>query len=184
VACVGSGGKSYNRQVTLHLKMLDDPEVFTLAPETADQMISSMQEVFDAAEILVYVASVERLNLGFVDVEVGDCVRGQPTQEQMDLFSNNRNGVGPSEIVVYFVSTTYPPCNGCAAHPREMPGALVAEKATKWTLAHEVGHVMGLSHVSGHERLMTNNTKSIKATPVLSSEEIARMHRSGLAPLC
>ena len=40
-----------------------------------------------------------------------------------------------------------PPSNGCAAHPAGRPGAVVAQGASRWTLAHEVGHVLGLRHV-------------------------------------
>jgi hypothetical protein len=34
---------------------------------------------------------------------------------------------------------------------------VVAQGATQWTLGHEVGHVLSLSHVNDNDRLMTGN---------------------------
>lgn len=104
----------------------------------------------------------------------------------------NRNNVGKHEIVVYFVNSTNPPTNGCAAHPDGKPGAVVAAIASEWTLAHEVGHVLGLSHISGENahtdcttpdftRLMTGcGTDNITGTPVLTKSEIHTMKSSDL----
>jgi hypothetical protein len=49
---------------------------------------------------------------------------GSVTLEQTQLFAN-RNNVGPNQVVVYFVRSTVPPFNGCAAHPDGTPGAVV-----------------------------------------------------------
>jgi hypothetical protein len=75
------------------------------------------------------------------------CTLGNTTAEQNQLF-NNRNNAGADDVVVYFVRSTVPPFNGCAAHPAGQPGAVVAQGATQWTLGHEVGHVLGLFHVN------------------------------------
>jgi hypothetical protein len=53
---------------------------------------------------------------------------GHITDEQNQLF-NNRNNVADHDIVVYFVRSTIPPSNGCAAHPNGRPGAVVAQGA-------------------------------------------------------
>ena len=37
--------------------------------------------------------------------------------------------------------------NGCATHPSGRDGATIAAIASRWTLAHEIGHVMGLPHI-------------------------------------
>jgi hypothetical protein len=134
--------RRYNSYVRVHLKVLVDPTNFTIE-EMADRMI----EVFRTVDIRVDIATTERLNLpSLLDVDVGDCTMGNTTNEQNQLF-NNRNNVARNEIVVYFVRSTDPPLNGCAAHPKGRPGAIVAQGATQWTLAHEVGHVLGLNHV-------------------------------------
>jgi hypothetical protein len=88
------------------------------------------------------------------DLDVGACTLGNTTVEQQQLFAN-RNDVQNNDVVVYFVRSTNPPFNGCAAHPEGRPSAVVAQAATQWTLAHEVGHVLGLPHVDDTDRLMT-----------------------------
>ena len=85
-------------------------------------------------------------------------------------------------MVVYFVRSTNPPLNGCAAHPNNRPGAVVAQGATRWTLGHEIGHVLGLNHVNDNDRLMTGNgTANItNPPPNLIASEITRMGNSKL----
>ena len=129
-------------------------------------------------------ASTENLNLAALnDVDVGQCVRGQTTAEQNLLFGN-RNGVGANDVVAYFVRSTVPPFNGCAAHPVGRPGAVVAQGATQWTLGHEIGHVLGMNHVNDNNRLMTGNgTGNItNPPPDLVAGECTVMDGSPLTP--
>jgi hypothetical protein len=163
--------------VQLHLKILRTPNV------NIDTMIDAMKKVYASVDISVNVASREELNLPDLrDIDVGLCVMGLTTREQNELFLRNRNSVGANEIVIYFVATTIPPFNGCAAHPIGVPSAVVAQGATKWTLAHEVGHVLGLLHVDDDERLMTKNgTGAIaRELPILTLDEAQTMYASQL----
>ena len=82
--------------------------------------------------------------------------------------------------MLYFVRSTLPPYNGCAAHPDGRPGAIIASYATEWTLAHEVGHVLGLYHVASARRLMTGlGTGNIEDPPPdLLPQEIDTMMAS------
>lgn len=76
-------------------------------------------------------------------------------------------------MIVYLVRSTVPPLNGCAAFPAGRPSAAVVSGASAWTLAHEVGHVLGLPHVNDNNRLMTGNgTDNITNPPadIISSE--------------
>jgi hypothetical protein len=160
--------------VRLHAKVLTAPNV-TLA--TA---VQRMQEVYGSVGIAVQHVSTENLNLPALnDVDVGQCVSGQTTAEQNQLFGN-RNNVGADDVVVYFVRSTVPPFNGCAAHPSGRPGAVVAQGATQWTLAHEVGHVLDLQHVNDNDRLMTGNgTGNITHPPPdLIGSEVSTMVNS------
>jgi hypothetical protein len=104
---------------------------------------------------------------------------GSVTAEQTQLFAN-RNNVGTNELSVYFVRSTVPPFNGCAAFPAGRPGAVVAQGATQWTLGHEVGHVLGLAHVNNNDRLMTGNgTGNItNPPPDLAATEVQTMRNS------
>ena len=137
--------------VRLHTKVLTGPNI-PLATQ-----IARMREVYASAGVAVQWASTENLNLPALDdVDVGECRRGETTGEQNQLFGN-RNNAGADDVVVYFVRSTVPPFNGCAAHPAGRPGAVVVRSATQWTLGHEVGHVLSLNHVNNNDRLMTGN---------------------------
>ncbi|MDI1452958.1 hypothetical protein NHG22_03845, partial [Streptomyces sp. ATE26] len=137
--------------VRLHAKILTAPNV-----PVADA-VNRMREVYATAGIAVDFVSTENLNLPALnDLDVGQCLSGQATAEQTQLFAN-RNSAGTDDVVVYFVRSTVPPFNGCAAHPAGRPGAVVAQGATQWTLGHEVGHVLDLLHVNNNDRLMTGN---------------------------
>jgi hypothetical protein len=141
-----------------------------------------MREVYAVGAIDVEWSSTENLNLPSLnDLDVGACVLGATTAEQNLLF-NNRNSAGANDIVVYFVRSTVPPFNGCAAHPAGRPGAVVVQTATQWTFAHEVGHVLGLFHVNNNDRLMTGNgTANItNPPPDLVASETTTMTNSAL----
>ena len=154
--------------IRLHVKCLTAPTRFTI-----NTMISNMRLTFATAQVGVKYASFETLSLGDLnDLDVGACTLGSTTTEQTQLFSN-RNSAGTNDVVVYFVRSTVPPFNGCASHPAGQPGAVVASGASQWTMAHEVGHVLGLSHVNDNNRLMTGNgTDNITNPPpdIIASE--------------
>jgi hypothetical protein len=161
--------------VRLHLKVLSNPTRFT-----TDQMVEGMRQVYEANGIQVVVASTENLNLPLLnDLDVGECTMGNITAEQNQLFSN-RNNVGTNDIAIYFVRSTVPSYNGCAAHPAEQPSTVVASIASQWTLGHEVGHVLGLPHVNNNDRLMTGNgTDNItNPPPDLIASEVQTMNNS------
>ena len=163
--------------VRLHVKILTNPTI------SVENMIVSMQWVYESIGIRVHRVSTENLNLpNLNDIDVGTCSLGSVTQEQIDLFAN-RNNAGPNDVIVYFVRSTVPPFNGCASHPAGRPGAVVASGATTWTLAHEVGHVMGLFHINDNNRLMTGNGTSniTNPPPDLISQEIITMQKSNLS---
>ncbi|MBM2623627.1 hypothetical protein JIG36_49885 [Actinoplanes sp. LDG1-06] len=106
---------------------------------------------------------------------------GSVTSEQAELFAF-RDGMQPTDIAVFFVRSTVPPTNGCAAHPGGRPGAAVAAGATRWTLGHEVGHVLGLDHVDNNDQLMTGNGtgRITNPPPDLLPSEGATMDQSAL----
>lgn len=162
--------------VRLHLKVLTAPTI------AIDTMLASMRSVYEPAGFRVVHASTENLNLPLLNIcDVGSCTRGNTTAEQNTLFGN-RNNVGANDVVVYFVQGTNPVLNGCAAHPDGRPGAVVASIASRWTMGHEVGHVLGLSHVNNNDRLMTGNGTSniTNPPPDLAASEITTMNNSPL----
>ena len=140
-------------------------------------------------------ASTETLaaDPGLVDLDVGSCpfpCATTPTAEQTRLFAHN-TGVGTNELVAYFVGTvigTAGSLNGCCAHPVGQLGVEVSSTPSPWTLAHEVAHVLGLSHADSpgaclFDRLMTScsTNRITNPPPDLDASEIATMQASPLA---
>src|SRR5580658_5004009 len=112
-------------------------------------MVNSMQKVYNSAKILVDIVSRETLDLHDLwDIELRPnlCTSRPLTRDQEELLGNHRGAAGPQDVVVFFVRSTNPPFSGCSAHPAGKPAALVVWGATEWTLAHEVGHILGLPH--------------------------------------
>lgn len=167
--------------VRLHVKTVQAPNI------AINTMVNNMVQVFATVGIDVRLVSTETLDLPatFLDIDVGSCTLGSTTTEQNQLFSN-RNNAGPNDVVVYFVRSTVPPFNGCATHPPGRPGAVVAAGATQWTMAHEVGHVLGLRHVDDNNRLMTGNgTGNItNPPPDLVPGEASTMQSSAATVAC
>jgi hypothetical protein len=180
--------------IRVHIKIIDNPITFTL-----DEMVSAMRQVYGNSGIGVVIRTIEDLNAvlppatinNFLTIDVvTNCPSGSTTTEQNDLF-NNRNNVQNNDIVVYFVRSTNPPYNGCANHPAGRPGAIVVRTASRWTLAHEIGHVLGLDHVDSSgsclfDRLMTGcGTGGItNPPPDLIQSEFNTMNNSGLTVRC
>ncbi|GAA3571458.1 hypothetical protein GCM10022197_29930 [Microlunatus spumicola] len=171
--------------VRLQLKILDAPSV------PIPDMLRSMREVYASVGQLVTVEGTENLNLPLLtDLDAGGC-GGTTTTEQDQLFAN-RNNVGADDITVYFCRSVTDVAagstwNGCATHPDGQPGAAVSSIATRWTLAHEVGHVLGLRHCDDAgarltDRLMTGGgTGSItNLPPDLDASESSAMDASAL----
>jgi hypothetical protein len=170
--------------VGVHVKILTAPTV------SIDTMFTSMRQVYNTAGITVNRLTTENLNLPLLNVvDIGECA-GQTTADQGELFTH-RSNVGTNELVVYFVQSTVPPANGCAVHPDGKPGAVVTKVASQWTMAHEIGHVLGLPHCDTHDqclldRLMTScGTDNItNPPPDLVATEVGTMQDSKLTVGC
>ena len=165
--------------VTVHLKILSNPTSFTV-----DQMVAAMRQVYLTRGFDVIVGSTETLNLPLLnDLDVGACNMGSTTAEQNQLFGN-RNGAGANDVVAYLLRSTNPPLNGCAAFPSGNPGCVVVSTASQWTLGHEIGHVLGLPHVTPTDRLMMGGgTWNItNPPPDLITEEGTTMDASPFTP--
>jgi hypothetical protein len=188
----------FSRCVRIHLKTMQAP---TTPVRT---MLLNMRRVYATADMGVTVGSRENLTgpafTMLQDLDVGPCTGGTTSAEQNQLFQN-RNNAGANDVVVYFARSVLRnntgALNGCASFPAGSPGAAVAQIASQWTMAHEVGHVLDLDHIAGENgmgqrcstpdftRLMTGcGTGNITGTPTVSQAEINTMRGSNLTFQC
>ncbi|HET7697797.1 MAG TPA: hypothetical protein VFK57_18940 [Vicinamibacterales bacterium] len=167
-----------SRTIRLHLKVFEEPALATI-----EQMLVNAKALFALHHIDVVEMSRETMAAESPDFSRFQTLAidaGVPTDAQTDLF-NLRGDAEPDDIVIYFVRTLVPAQAGCPVHPPDRPGAIVcASLAGEWTLAHQLGHVLGLSHVNDDDRLMTaRSTASIEAgIPAIVEDEVATMMAS------
>jgi hypothetical protein len=87
----------------------------------------------------------QQLTLDVIDTT---CDWDQESDEQTQLFAlgGGRDGVSPSDIMVYYVNGIKQPdgkgLDGCAGHKPGGPAVCVAASGTKYAMAHEVCHVL------------------------------------------
>jgi hypothetical protein len=172
-----------DRRVQLHFKVLHPPPP-TMTPAA---MADYMRAVYLPHGIDVVVATpvqdLSQLDV-YKDLCVEDCTLRTATEDQDKLFAY-RDDVPDDEICVYFVRSTIDPFAGCASRadrtgfPAGRPAAVVTEDATAWTLGHECGHVLGLSHAVPTDRVMVSGTWKIAANPpALDGDEVAAIKKS------
>jgi hypothetical protein len=170
-------------KIRLHLRILVPPSV------AVTTLVSSCKKVFKQANVSIVVKSkivLDKLSssdqVKFTAVKVfNNCKSASVTTEQEALFAL-APGIDPTDIVIFLVHSTDRAVDGCAQHPAGRPGAIVTALCTKWTMAHEIGHLLGLPHVSQSSRLMfANGTIGISANPpVLVQSEINQILGSSL----
>ena len=94
------------------------------------------------------------------------------------------NPVPATDISVYYVDRLADGVVGCGGHMPGRPACIVAANGTRWTTAHEVGHVLlGSSFRPVHEasthNLMYRSTAGITwAMPILTPAQVAQIKRS------
>jgi len=109
----------------------------------------------------------------------GDNNRGT---EETALFALGRANCS-SNFIIYFVRSNSLGLRGCSAFPAGQPGVTVADIATQYTFAHEIGHVLHLPHDARPSDLMTGaGTGTLPANPAnvdLFSDQCQRIDGSG-----
>ncbi|OJD90250.1 hypothetical protein MCCC1A01412_14805 [Bacillus anthracis] len=198
------GRSSFTRaihSVVVHFKTL-----VSLSSERINwinEQFQAMHDLFAQGGIAVYQGTTEDLSNNpnlqqLKDIHVGECRRNeQPSQEIIELF-NNRNYVGPNELVIYLVdnittdSSGFP--SGCAVYPNGKPGAVVNcnfspngtgdSKRFAWLVAHEVAHVLGLNHSPNQDNLMYEGLRFTILPPQLTYSDFNILHGSEFCHQC
>ncbi len=157
--------------VRVHFKILADP-----ATPSLNERFHLMKTLFESYGVGVEMGSYQRLNLpDLADLAVGECASGGALSTEQHSLFQHRDNVPLDDVCIYFVRTM-DGYNGCAVHPQNRPGAVVAHDAPGWTLAHEVGHVLGLKHENNDRLLMHKSVARISVqTPGLTQENIKDM---------
>jgi hypothetical protein len=181
-----------DQNVHLHIRIAFSPN------PTINRMIYAMRKVYQKYGLGVVVRSLKKVTLSpdFEDVDVGNCldfVLFGSTQEQNELYAQFNDGVASNHILVMFVRTLDPPNKGCSTHPPNIQAAVIAQNSGVMTLAHEVGHLLGLLHVDEFpestqagcesDNLMTGcgtNEGSVN----LKSSQVKKMKDSNLSIKC
>lgn len=91
-----------------------------------------------------------------------------------------------TDVLVYFVRSFKEQLNGCGGHARNRPACTIAETGTRWTVAHELGHVLlgahfAPVHVRDTRNLMNTTTSTITSMPTFTVKQLAQMRKS---PVC
>jgi hypothetical protein len=164
--------------VTVHIKDLAGSSLTWIQGQ-----IDGAVEVYRTVDTTLVFGSIEHLDLPFLSAafDVGTCVLGTTTSEQDQLFAH-RNNANPKDVVVYVVQAMAQAFLGCAAHPSGQPGAVIVKGSPRWVLAHEVGHVLGLTHAAATDtdRLMEPSASWTKFPPDLIPSEGKTMDDSDL----
>jgi hypothetical protein len=178
-------GTFYTHKVRLHFRSL------TLTDVPFSRILSSAQQVYHKYGIKIEYASGMSLNLSEEEAKKfeqldGTCNWRINNGEYAEL-QRMGGGVPNNEIAVFVVKNFSEAIRGCGGHLPNRPACFIAADGTRWTCAHEVGHVLLTSafspvHSSDTNNLMLSSTSSITTTdPELSAAQLTQMKAS---PCC
>ena len=183
--------QAYDRKVRLHFRSTAMPVV----PELT--ALANAQQVYDGCNVLLEFASglsmgASGMDLLLLDASDATCNWDDASDQQKLLEQlGGRQGVGPNDVVVYYVNQISQksggPLNGCAGHRRGMAAVAVAASGSPWTLAHELGHVLlgpsfsPVHHPDTINIMFAPTTGITAAVPSFTPEQVARLRAS---PFC
>jgi hypothetical protein len=113
------------------------------------------------------------------------CLAGE---DEWSVIQEKLNTVPNGDICVFFVGRLFDPNEapgkemflGCGAFRPGSPACAVAGNASKFDMAHEVGHVLGLAHDTTANNLMHPTQDSYPGLPELSAAQVAKVKSSVL----
>jgi hypothetical protein len=143
------------------------------ATSTIAADVASANRVYDQYDIeMVLLGTLTAEATALLDLDQPSCPLGtttSPTAEETALFRIGRDRF-PADMIAYYLRSTNLGVRGCSTFQPGLPGVVVTDTATQWTLAHEVGHVLGLAHRNNTTHLMNNGTAAITANPPILTD--------------
>ncbi|MBL8820210.1 MAG: hypothetical protein JNL58_29575 [Planctomyces sp.] len=173
------------RSIQLHFRSI------SLTDVSFDDQFQAAVKVYDQYDIDVRFMSGKSCLLSEADRDKfkrvdTSCVVGN---DEWSVLQTLLNDVPGSDICVFFVGQLWDPAEkpgdemflGCGAYRPGSPACAVAANAGKYDMAHEVGHVLGLSHDLTDGNLMHPTQATYPALPALTLAQQATVLKS---PLC
>jgi len=163
---MANGEHQQTLHLNLHIKILTPPSP---PPDgnTIANMMAAMNETFSRANVTVNLVTTDEMDL---------------TRDEFEFFNSLFVGecnVAPSDETVM---NDLGALDGCSTHPQGIPMAVIRSSCALYTLAHEIGHLLGLDHSPDQltHRLMNPAPANIDAPAKLIKSEIKKMRQSGL----
>lgn len=171
----------FTHRVGLHFRAI----ALTLVP--FDRIFASAQAVYAQ-----YGIRIDMMNGESLAFTAGDQQRFEKVNQEClwDLSVGEFNELHArgtpapaTDVLVYFVKSFKEQLNGCGGHSKGRPACTVAETGTRWTVAHELCHVLlGSSfapvHVVDTRNLMNTTTSTITSMPTLTVAQLAQIRKS------
>jgi hypothetical protein len=186
-------GNVCNHRVRLHFCSIGMPAV----PEYT--ALANAQRVFGRYAICIQIVSGrsemlpedDALTLDTID---GQCKWNEFSDEQTMLYDLRPSDMLATDVAVFYVSkikkTDGSELAGCAGHEPSKPSVMVSSVGSKWTLAHELCHVLlGPTftpvHATSTANLMYAPSASITADPPgLTTDQLSAVRRSPYCVAC
>lgn len=177
----------FKHRIGLHFRAI------ALTQVTFDRILSSAQAVYAQYSIRIDMMNGESLAFSPGDQERfekvnQECVWDLSVGEFNELHSRG-TPASSTDVLVYFVRSFKEQLNGCGGHTKGRPACTVAETGTRWTVAHELGHVLlgaGFApvHVNDTRNLMNTTTSTITAMPTLTVRQLTQIRKSSVCHGC
>lgn len=182
-------GLKYTHRVKLHFRSIANPVVSEFNAIRNAQLVFRQYGIdFSFASGMSLLISSDQTVI-LDDVDAGTCLMDGPeSSEQSLLFGlGSLQGVAPNDISVFYVNRAAQSDGtalaGCATSSGAHRAVLVAAAGSRWTLGHEVCHVMldkfRPTHSTDPTNLMFVPTASITANPpTLTPEQLVAIKAS------
>jgi hypothetical protein len=176
-------GTPFTHRVRLHFRSLSNTNV------TFSNILASAQRVYAPYGIKIEYRSGESMMLSAAEArrfeQVDGTCRWAITDGEYAELQQMGGHVPSTDILVFYINRFSSGNNGCGGHMRGRPACIVASSGTRWTTAHEVGHVLltaaytGSVHSGDVNNLMYRSTNGITASlPILTPAQVTQMKSS------